>query len=340
VPSINIARLREQISGGRLEPVYLFFGEDVRFIERMVEAVESTIDEADRPFAVERLYAGELRGSPLDIAAAARVYPMLGDRRIVFVLRAERLLKPKRPARPADVDAADEAQAAEEPGLDAAPLEDYLLKPAPSTTLVFIATEVDRTRRFTKRLLERAQVVNFGGLGGDDPAARREGRAEAVRLVREEIARAGRTIDPAALNVLVDRAGSDVTKLRGDLERLLLYTEGQERITYDSAAEVASSEAPVDDWAVVNALADGDAPRALSAVASRLDRGDSPHLLVGQLRWWVSGRLAEADPDRVRPAMTALLRTDLALKTSGGDERVLIERLVVELSGKRLARRW
>jgi len=140
--------------------------------------------------------------------------------------------------------------------------------------------------------------------------------------------------------VLVDRAGSDVTKLRGDLERLLLYTEGQERITYDSAAEVASSEAPVDDWAVVNALADGDAPRALSAVASRLDRGDSPHLLVGQLRWWVSGRLAEADPDRVRPAMTALLRTDLALKTSGGDERVLIERLVVELSGKRLARRW
>lgn len=339
MPSINIAELREQISGGRLGPVYLFFGEDVRFIERTVEAVESTIDEADRPFAVERLYAGELRGSPLDIAAAARVYPMLGDRRVVFVLRAERLLKPKRAARPADVDSADEAQAAEEPGLDTAPLEDYLREPAPSTTLVFIATEVDRTRRLTKRLLERAQVVNFGGLGGDGPAARREGRAEAVSLVREETARAGRTIDPAALNVLVDRAGNDVTKLRGDLERLLLYTEGQERITYDSAAEVAS-KAPVDDWAVVNAIADGDAPRALTAVASRLDRGDSPHLLVGQLRWWVSERLAGADPGRVRPAMTALLRTDLALKTSGGDERVLIERLVVELTGKRLARRW
>ena len=58
MPSISIATLREQISGGRLEPVYLFFGEDVRFIERMVEAVESTIDEADRPYAVERLYAG------------------------------------------------------------------------------------------------------------------------------------------------------------------------------------------------------------------------------------------------------------------------------------------
>jgi len=31
-----------------------------------------------------------------------------------------------------------------------------------------------------------------------------------------------------------------------------------------------------------------------------------------------------------------LLRTDLALKSSGGDERVLVERLVVELTGRPL----
>jgi len=339
VPSVNIAALRKQIADGRLGPIYVLVGEDVRLVERMVDAIESTIDEPDRPFAVERLYAGEAGGSPVDIAAAARVYPMLGDRRIVIVLRAERLLKPRRAARP-DVDSAEDDEDADEPGLDATALEEYVASAVPSTTLVFVAAEIDRTRRLTKRLLERAQVVAFGGIGGDNPAERREGRAEAVRLVKEEIARAGRAIDVAAVNALVDRSGDDVTKLRGDLERLLLYTEGQERITYDSAAEVASIETFVDDWAVVNAIADGDAPRALSAVAARLDRGDSPHLLVGQLRWWVSGRLAEADPDRVRPAIAALLRTDLALKTSGGDERVLIERLVVDLVGKRLARRW
>jgi len=32
-------------------------------------------------------------------------------------------------------------------------------------------------------------------------------------------------------------------------------------------------------------------------------------------------------------AVDALLRTDLALKTSGGDPRVLLERLIVELCG-------
>jgi hypothetical protein len=38
--------------------------------------------------------------------------------------------------------------------------------------------------------------------------------------------------------------------------------------------------------------------------------------------------------------MSALLRTDLALKSSGGDERVLLERLVVELTGRPVQKRW
>jgi hypothetical protein len=48
----------------------------------------------------------------------------------------------------------------------------------------------------------------------------------------------------------------------------------------------------------------------------------------------VSTRLVEGDADRVRPAIEALFRTDLALKSSGGDERVLLERLVVEITGR------
>ena len=73
-------------------------------------------------------------------------------------------------------------------------------------------------------------------------------------------------------------------------------------------------------------------------LSSALERGDSPHGIVGQLRWWVSTRLAEGGPERVAPALEALLRTDLALKSGGGDDRVLLERLVVDLTGKPLVR--
>jgi DNA polymerase III delta subunit len=144
------------------------------------------------------------------------------------------------------------------------------------------------------------------------------------------------------LQVLVERAGGDISRLRDDIERLLLYTEGQKRVSPEDVDEIVAAQVTVaDEWAVVNAIAAGDAGRAVREAAARLDRGDSPHALIGQLRWWVSARLAEADASRVRPAVEALLRTDLALKSSGGDERVLVERLIVELTGKPLPdRRW
>jgi DNA polymerase-3 subunit delta len=341
VPALSRSDLEKQIAARRLSPLHLFVGEDVRLVEKMIDRVEETVDEADRPFAVERLYATEPGGLPVDIAAAARVFPMLGDRRIVIVLRAERLLKPKRASKSAEAEPAGAAEGddGEEGAIDFAALEDYVLDPVPSSTLVFVATEIDRGRRFTKRLLEKAHVTEFGGMVADGPPGRAGARPVVPDWIEPEISARGRTIDPVALRMLVDRAGGDVTKLRGDVERLLLYTERQKTITRDDVAEVASVEGVADDWGVVNAIQDGDAGRALREAGARLDRGESVHALVGQLRWWVSSRLAESEPDRVRPAIDALLRTDLALKSSGGDDRVLVERLVVELTGKPVPRR-
>jgi DNA polymerase-3 subunit delta len=339
VPALDVSALRNQIKSGKLAPVYLFVGEDIKLVDRMVDAIEQTIEPGDRPFAVERLYGGEAGGAPVDIAAAARVYPMLGDRRLVFVLRAERLLKPKRASKAAAEESDDEA-GGEESAADMTALEEYIDAPVPSTTLVFVATEIDRARRFSKRLVEKAQTVSFGGIGGDTPAAKRDGRSEALALAKSELIKEGKAVDPAALNMLADRCGGDVTKLRSDLERLVLFTQGRPKITTADVEEIASADVTVsDDWALVNAIGDGDVGRALREAYARLERGDSPHGVVGQLRWWTSNRLVESAPQRVKPAIEALLRTDLALKSSGGDERMLIERLVVELTGAPVPRR-
>ena len=111
------------------------------------------------------------------------------------------------------------------------------------------------------------------------------------------------------------------------------------RVQADVAEIVASDVGVEDEWAVVNAISNGDVGRALKELGRRMERGDSPHALVGQLRWWVSNRLVEGDPNRVRAAIDALLRTDLALKSSGGEDRVLLERLIVELTGRPMASR-
>jgi DNA polymerase-3 subunit delta len=332
VPSLDLPALKKKISAGRLSAVHLLVGEDVKLIDRMVDAMEATIDAADRPFAVDRFYAGEQGAAPVDIIAAARALPMIGDRRVVIVLRAERVLKPKRGGKSAG-DEGDTEEGGDEPAVDAGPFEEYFAAPVSSTSLIFVAAEVDRTRRLTKRLIDVADVTTFAGFQTD--GGRRDAVSEAAAWLRDELVRSGRTIDPDAARLLVSRAGQDITKLRGDVEKLDLFIHGRSHITADDVMEVVSEATAVDDeWAVVNAIANGDVARALAALDLRLDRGDSPHALVGQLRWWVSQRLAESDPGRVKAAVDALLRTDLALKRSGGDDRVLVERLVVELTGR------
>ena len=356
MPNLDVDALRRNINAGKLDRLYLFLGEDIKLVDRMVDAIEATIDVADRPFAVDRLYAldrlstGEAAGTPVDIAASCRSLPMLGDRRLVIVMRAERLLKPKRAAKAGSpgsedaIDKIDEEGSADDESTanDLTALEDYLASPSPFATLVLVATEIDRTRRFTKKLVEKAQVVTFSGIRTEPrsgPAGAGAAAAGARKFVMDEMTREGRTMEPAAVKVLVDRSGEDFSKLRGDLERLLLYVGGRKVIGAADVEEVAADGATVvDDWAVTNALGAGDAARGLRELALRLERGDSPHAIVGQLRWWVSNRLAESSPDRVKPALDALLRTDLALKSSGGDDQVLLERLVVELTGRPVGR--
>jgi DNA polymerase-3 subunit delta len=334
VAAIRPETLLQAARTKRLAPIYLLAGDDTVAIDAALDAIEGTIDEADRAFAVERRYAGEPGGEPIDIVSSARMMPMLGDRRVVIVLRAERLLKPKRAAAAdLEVDEDDESRGEGATGaVDASVLEEYLAAPVSSTILVFVAAEVDRSRRLTKRVLEHADVVAFAGLqeAGADP---RDQLRTAIHMVEETLAASGRTIDRDAVRALVSRTGGDVTKLRHDVEKLALYAGARLRLTLEDVIEVVSDpNVSEDDWAVVNAIGAGEAGRALIEVSRRLDRGDSAHAIVGQLRWWVSNRLVQSEPARVKAALSALLRTDLALKSSGGDERVLVERLVVELT--------
>lgn len=340
MPTLTLESLRKRLADRKPGAVHLFVGDDVRLMGRMVDAVEATVDEADRPFAVERLYAGEAGGTPIAISAAASNRPMLGDRRIVIVLRAERLLKPKRAGRGTESDEDDEPADDESAALDASPLEEYLGDPAPFSTLVFVASGIDKSRRLTKRVIDKALVTEFDGNERDD--ARADPRANLVHVLRSTLAREGRSLERAGEQVLLRRAGGDVTKLRDDIEKLILFAGDRTKLTEDDVMAVSADHQSVDDeWAMANAIAAGDAAAALVETGRRLERGDSVHALVGQLRWWVSNKLASADAGRVKPAIDALLRTDLALKSSGGDERVLMERLVVELTGRPIpVQRW
>ena len=81
---------------------------------------------------------------------------------------------------------------------------------------------------------------------------------------------------------------------------------------------------------MTNAIEAGQGGEALRQLALMLDAGAPPEKVLGQLGWLVRTKFP-AQGGEVKPAVDALFRTDLALKRSAGDPRVLLERLVVEL---------
>src|SRR5579872_1741795 len=77
-------------------PVYLILGDDDSEMLRLTADVTALVEDELRAFTVERIYAGEKGNTASAIVEAARMLPMMSDRRVVVVLRGEKLLKPKR----------------------------------------------------------------------------------------------------------------------------------------------------------------------------------------------------------------------------------------------------
>jgi len=330
--------VRAQIARGKPDLIYLIVGDDDAETSRLAADLSGLVEDELRAFNLERLYAGEKGGTPASIVQAARTLPMagtMGGRRVVIVLRAERIFKPKRrggsKAQEKESDAAEDLEAQEPP--DAEQLDAYVRKPEPLTTLVLMAADVDRSRKLYKSLQKHATIVECWGLrvGKDARVDLRQVARQAEVLVKHAVTEAGQQIDPAAARLIAERAGTDISTLRGDVSRLLLYAAGKERIDLKDVQEVVSAETAQDDWAVTNAIGRGDTAEALRQLGLAMESGGVPYMILGQLGFFVRERLPGTDIRRVPAAVEAIFRTDLDLKSSGGDPRVLLERLVVEL---------
>ena len=333
--TVSPVAVRKAAAARSFDPVYLIVGDDEAEMSELTALISTSVEDELRAFNLERLYANDKGVTPSAIVQAARTLPMLGDRRVVVVLRAERLLKPKRrggKAAEADEGAGPDG-ADEEPPSDLDALEDYVKRPEPNTTLVLVAADVDRQRKVYKALHKHATIVECWGLRGskDSKVDLRQVAREAEGLVKSAVSAAGQQIESGAARLIAERAGTDIGRLRADVERLLLYAAGKSKITLADVQEVVSVETSQDDWAVTNAIGRGDAKEALRQMALVLEAGGVPYQILGQLAWYVRDRMATADPRRVPAAVEALLRTDLELKSSAGDPRVLMERLVVDL---------
>lgn len=324
------AEVRNQIASGDTRPLYLLEGDDQQSRHDLALEFLALVDEGLHAFNVQTFYANEATNAGArdqmigDIISAARTLPMMVPRRVLLVHEAEKLLSPRKGRDDEEAAPVPKAGGKKKRVLTASEeLEEYFESPEPLTTLVFVAGPLDGNRRLVKQLRKRAVTVDCGSL---------ESVADATTWIKAFLRKEGLDIEPRAVTALLDATGLSLGRVRAETDKLALYVAGEKTVTVQHVKDTTTPvDEPGDGPVVGFAIRDGDVKTALREVTTLLDSG-APHLpILGQIRWGAGLLRPDA---RARRALGLVLETDLALKSSGGEPRHLIEKLVIELCAR------
>lgn len=188
--------LLQQIAKNKIAPVYFFQGEE-EFLKR--EALQvlygKLVAEGQKDFNYALLYGKEVSAGFL--IDQCQALPFLSDRRLVVVQEIEKFQ-------------------------DKAKLLSYLEQPNPSTCLVLVAGKLDNRSRKTEfySALKDCEVV-FWPLF----------KNELKKWVEQKFHGYQKTIDPAAVDFIIEAVGPSLANLDSEISKLAVSLPAEKRVT-------------------------------------------------------------------------------------------------------------
>jgi DNA polymerase-3 subunit delta len=252
-------------------------------------------------------------------------------------------------------------------GGSAEPLAAYLRDPSPGVVLVFEATrydfegedkkKLDRIRKYFSAIVETVELRRYSN---------DEARQEAESLAR----RAALTIAPDALDLLVEALAADVARIAVEIEKLALFAGKGRPLGVDDIAALIPDARQTTIFALVNALGRRDRTRSLEVLDTLAREGEYLPLALAflstQFRMALVAReaglrssqqiqghftrlgvpmwpsraeqvyqtAARFSKPQLQRAMTLIFQADRGLRDARPDDRVVMERFVMDLTAK------
>ena len=228
--------------------VYLIAGADPRLADEALEELLAAALGPDREHGLEMLRGDETTWGK--VLETVRTGSLFVQKRVVVVRNAE--------AMKGEGDA----------------LAAYLDDPTPELTLIIVAAKPDKRKGVWRLLSERATVK------AADPLKGRALRAH----VAERIKRRGLRITDDGLFEMLERVGSDLQRLNGELDKLEAFAQGQPRaLGADEVASVLGRGLARPLYKLGDALAARRPAEALELVEELLGDGEPPLLVLSTL---------------------------------------------------------
>lgn len=253
---VSLEQFQKKLESGQGVAAVLLLGRDtfLRDTLRML-LVEKIVPEAARAWAVARHSAKDVAVD--EILRNAQSRPMLAPRQLVFVEDADAWEHLGEEARGKLVEA----------------LKKYFDDPAPFTTLVFEAEDLDARMKFFKLLMEQAVVVLL-------TLGKESGAPYVLQMARE----LGTELDAACAEQLLDLVNNDLARARTELEKLATFA-GERRITAEDIDALVISSKKYEVWALSESLARREPDGAMVFLDNLLRQGQQAPAIVGALAW-------------------------------------------------------
>ncbi|HEY8909885.1 MAG TPA: DNA polymerase III subunit delta [Desulfosporosinus sp.] len=327
----EIERIKESVVRGKIAPVYLWHGEERFLIQEALQVLKSFYFMTDPSGSgIEVLSAKDL--SPAVIVERANTMSFFANRLVVVD----------------EVTYFQDGQTA-----DLEPLLEYFANPNPSTCLLLIAESVHRGRKLYKALDKTGEILEF-------IAPKRA--TDWLAWVQSELKVRGKSMDTQVASLFIEWAGHHIGVLSQELDKLVIFIGDRPKITADDIKAITTRTMEASVFDLLDAVAGRSSAKALQILQEVL-REEHPlkvlALLVRQVRLLLGcnalrkrgGNVVEApsalrispfeaqkvwqqslklSDEQLSMALFECLNTDLALKTGGGDARLLLELMLVK----------
>jgi len=344
---------------GPLRPGYVLVGDEIFLLDRCRKAVlKGYVPEELKDFCLSELDLGQT--SIFEILDLAQTPSLMAPFQVIFIRNLKTLYS--RGAKKEEF----------------AALARYFKSPNPQALLVFVADFVhipsdlrrmelddkNRFERLTETLGEHCGMVELAHVNQED----------GIRWTQATAQEAGSKIDPDAALQVVDALGTDMMLIASELEKLLLYTLGRERITLGDVETMVLGAKQRSLYELTDAISSRDKARALALLHGLLNSSDAGedaaighlYMLARTFRqmlvileknvrdsraiWqalWQGFRMPPfAADDLIRQArryksrreltraLRLIARADLEIRSSPPDKRLVLERLVYDLASE------
>ena len=187
--SISFDALMTELRSGQYRQVYYLQGDESYYIDLVADYIaEHALQPEERDFNLTVVYGNDVNAS--QIADTARRYPMMAERQVVIVKDAQNLK---------NTDA----------------LVAYLKQPMPQTVLVMChrGGTLDGRKRELIKLIQQAGILF---------ESKKLFEGQLPRFIEDYLSKRNVSIDPKSTQMIADHIGSDLSRLVGELDKLIL----------------------------------------------------------------------------------------------------------------------